>query len=297
MNARTLRDAALSAVTELTGRRADEARPLGGGDAGTAFEIVLADGESVFAKTAGAEMPGALQAEAASLTWLAEPACVDVPSVHAQDEHWLVTDHLPGGAPGAGAAEELGRGLARLHAAGAPAHGAPPPGGPADAWIGLAPMRNEPAPEWASFYAAHRVEPYLRRAQDEGIVDSSEASVISTACERLDDLGGASEPPARLHGDLWSGNVHWSSAGGRDRAWLIDPAAHGGHRETDLAMLHLFGCPHLDRVLAAYEEIHPLADGWRDRVGIHQLFPLLVHAVLFGRGYATRAVEAARTVL
>src|SRR5690606_11979346 len=91
----------------------------------------------------------------------------------------------------------------------------------------------------------------------------------------------------------WSGNVLWSP----DGAVLIDPAAHGGHRETDLAMLALFGCPHLDAVLAAYDEAAPLAAGWRDRVPLHQLFPLLVHVVLFGGGYAAQAAAAARAAL
>jgi fructosamine-3-kinase len=88
--------------------------------------------------------------------------------------------------------------------------------------------------------------------------------------------------PARLHGDLWSGNVLWTPAG----ATLIDPAAHGGHREQDLAMLALFGCPHLDEVLAGYQEVHPLRRGWQHRVGLHQVYPVGMHAVLFGGGYA-----------
>ena len=92
---------------------------------------------------------------------------------------------------------------------------------------------------------------------------------------------------------LWSADGKRSSAG----AWLIDPAAHGGHRETDLAMLALFGCPRLDTVLGAYDETAPLAPGWRDRIPLHQLFPLLVHVVLFGRGYADQAVAAARAAL
>jgi len=87
--------------------------------------------------------------------------------------------------------------------------------------------------------------------------------------------------------------VLWST----DRAWLIDPAAHGGHRETDLAMLALFGCPHLDMVRAAYDEAAPLASGWRARVPLHQLFPLLVHVVLFGRSYAAQTVAAAHAGL
>jgi fructosamine-3-kinase len=113
-------------------------------------------------------------------------------------------------------------------------------------------------------------------------------------CQRLESgdqaLTGPPEPPSRLHGDLWSGNVLWSP----DGVVLVDPAAHGGHRETDLAMLALFGLPHLDRVVAAYDEAWPLAEGWRDRVGLHQLHPLLVHAALFGGGYAARAADLAR---
>ncbi|MER7083057.1 fructosamine kinase family protein, partial [Saccharopolyspora kobensis] len=208
-------------------------------------------------------------------------------------ERWLVTEHIAEAAPTAAAAEQLGRGLADLHAAGAPAFGAAPPDGPVDAWIGLAPMRNETAPDWPAFYATHRIEPYLRKAVDSGVLSTADGSVISQVCADIDRLAGPAEPPARLHGDLWSGNVHW----GNDRAWLIDPAAHGGHRETDLAMLHLFGCPHLDRIVAAYEENRPLAEGWRDRIALHQLFPLLVHAVLFGTGYAAQAVRAARSAL
>ncbi len=154
-------------------------------------------------------------------------------------------------------------------------------------------MRNVAGGDWAPWYAEHRVAPYLRTARDTGDLTADEAAVIERVCERLPALAGPAEPPARLHGDLWSGNVLWSS----DGAWLIDPAAHGGHRETDLAMLALFGCPHLDTLLAAYDDAAPLAPGWRDRVPLHQLFPLLVHVVLFGRGYAGQAVAAARTAL
>jgi fructosamine-3-kinase len=100
-------------------------------------------------------------------------------------------------------------------------------------------------------------------------------------CGRLDELCGAAEPPSRLHGDLWSGNVMADATG---RPWLIDPSAYGGHREVDLAMLRLFGAPS-ERVFAAYEEVAPLADGWRERVGLYQLLPLLVHALLFGGSY------------
>ena len=107
---------------------------------------------------------------------------------------------------------------------------------------------------------------------------------------RSPELAGPPEPPARLHGDLWSGNV----LAGRDgRPRVVDPAAYGGHREVDLAMLRLFGSPG-PRFLAAYEEVAPLAPGHEERVALYQLFPLLVHAVLFGGGYGSSVESAAR---
>ena len=141
-----------------------------------------------------------------------------------------------------------------------------------------------------AFYASHRLAPYVAGAG----ADAGDRRELDRLCDRLTegapDVTGPPEPASRLHGDLWSGNVLWSA----DGAVLVDPAAHGGHRETDLAMLALFGLPFLDRVLAAYDEVHPLSDGWRDRVALHQVHPLLVHAVLFGGGYGSQAVAAAR---
>ncbi|KOG19160.1 fructosamine kinase family protein [Streptomyces viridochromogenes] len=255
-------------------------------------EVTLDGGRVVMVKRGDGHR--AAQAEAAGLRWLAEAGAVRVPALHGHDERWLVTDRVATGRPGAEAAERFGRELAALHAAGAPAFGAPPPGGPEDAYIGLAPMRNVTGADWPRWYAEHRVLPYLRRAVDEGTVRGAEAAELELACERLPELAGPAEPPARLHGDLWNGNVLWGADG---HTWLIDPAAHGGHRETDLAMLHLFGCPHLDHILDGYQQRAPLADGWADRIALHQLFPLLVHAVLFGRGYAEQALTAARTIL
>jgi len=272
----------------LTGSPASATAPLGG----TARRVELADGRTVVAKRH--DHATAVRAEVAGLRWLAEPDVVPLPEVHGYDDEWLVMDLVEPGTPTQAAAEGLGRGLAALHAAGADAFGAAPPDGPADAWIGSAPMRNETGPAWPEWYAAHRIEPYLRTAVDQGVLSGADVRAVESVCARLPSLAGPAEPPARLHGDLWRGNVAWAADG---RVWLIDPAAHGGHRETDLAMLHLFGCAQLDRIVAAYDEAAPLAAGWRARIGLHQLFPLLVHTVLFGGGYASQAGAAARSAL
>ncbi|MEU6553530.1 fructosamine kinase family protein [Streptomyces sp. NPDC046915] len=275
-------------ASRLTGRPVTDGRPLSG-----ALAEVTLDGGTVVVVKRG-DGPRAVPAEVAGLRWLAAAGAVRVPAVHGHDEHWMVTERIPTGPPVAEAAARFGQALAALHRAGAPAFGAPPPDGPKDAYIGLAPMLNRAGADWPHWYAEHRVLPYLRRAVDDGILRSAEAAVVERVCERLPGLAGPAEPPARLHGDLWNGNVLWGADGD---VRLIDPAAHGGHRETDLAMLHLFGCPHLDRILAGYQEAAPLADGWADRVGLHQLFPLLVHTVLFGRGYAEQALRVARRAL
>ncbi|CAL9346527.1 fructosamine kinase family protein [Streptomyces levis] len=275
-------------VARLTGRAVSGERDISGALA----EVTLDDGRVVVVKRSDA--PGAARAEAAGLRWLAAAGTVRVPAVHGDEGAWLVIDRVPQGRPGREAALRFGRDLAGLHAAGAPAFGAPPPGGPADAYIGLAPMRNEPGTDWPEWYAGQRVLPYLRRAVDQGTLRAGEAAVVERLCELLPELAGPAEPPARLHGDLWSGNVLWAADGD---VRLIDPAAHGGHRETDLAMLRLFGCPHLEAVLDGYQRVAPLAEGWTERVGVHQLFPLLVHAVLFGRGYAEQALSVARSAV
>lgn len=231
---------------------------------------------------------GFFAAEAAGLRWLASvaggvPAVVPL-SVGADR---IVVPRLATVPATAPAAEEFGRRLAVTHLAGASHHGAPPAGHAADGFIGPLPLPHlvspPSSPGWGSFYARMRLRPFAAGSR-----------AVEAVCERLEredgSLTGPPEAPSRLHGDLWSGNVLWTPAG----AVLIDPAAHGGHRETDLAMLALFGLPHLDRVLAAYDETHPRSPGWQERVALHQLHPLLVHARLFGGSYATQAEAAAR---
>jgi fructosamine-3-kinase len=264
---------------------------VGVGDYATGLaEVTLADGATVLVKRGTGR--DAIRAEAAGLRWLADANAIRIPTVRGADADWLVIDRVRTTQPSIPVAEQLGRELAALHAAGAPAFGAPPPGGPRDAWIGPVPMVNDAGPDWPEWYARCRVQPYLRSVRNDGLISEAEVAALERVCARLPELVPPIAAPARLHGDLWNGNVLWGADG---NPWLIDPAAHGGHPETDLAMLHLFGCPHLDRVLAGYQEITPLADGWRERIGLHQLFPLLVHAIQYGRGYAQQALDVAAT--
>ncbi len=272
----------MDAVAEITGLEPVSVHGL----SSSVWEAELADGDLVVAK----QTDGAA-AEAAGLAWLAESGTVPVPGVRGHDNRWLVIEQIEPGDSSPAAAERFGRQLALLHATGASAFGEAPPGAPAEGWIGLAAMDYALEANWPRWYAEHRIAPYLARAT---VLTAAEKAVFEQVCERIEELAGPPEPPALLHGDLWSGNVHWAADG---RVWLIDPAAHGGHRETDLAMLHLFGCPHLDQVLRGYISQSPLADGWQRRIPLHQLFPLLVHVELFGRTYASQAVTAARRAL
>jgi fructosamine-3-kinase len=302
-----------AAVRRLTGD-APRAVDHGGHLDGSVVRVELADGRLAVLKSA-ARQPGQLAAEVAGLRWLGEAQPDRVPAVLGHDADWLLLEYLPPARPDRAAATRFGRALAQLHAAGAPAFGAAPPGGPERAWIGLAPMHNVPGEHWPDWYVEHRVRPYLRLASDAGQLTAEQTDVIEAACAVLPEVAGPPVAPARLHGDLWSGNVCWSAGPNRPEGgtparaaseqaassqvegWLIDPAAHGGHPETDLAMLVLFGCPHPDAVFAGYREVSPLAPGWPDRVGLHQLFPLLVHVALFGRGYAGQAEAAARSTV
>ncbi|WP_433022861.1 fructosamine kinase family protein [Kribbella sp. CA-294648] len=232
--------------------------------------------------------PGFFEVEAAGLRWLSVPGGAPVVQPMDVSPGQLVLPRLTTTDPTPEAAEDFGHRLAVTHAAGAAYFGVPPDGWTGDGYIGNAPLPHPPEPveSWAEFYVTYRVQPYLRIAYDSGAI--SDLSPFERVCNKITD--DAPESPSRIHGDLWSGNVVWTGLG----AHLIDPAAHGGHRETDLAMLALFGLPHLERVLAAYDEAHPLAAGWRERVGLHQLHPLLVHVVLFGGSYIDQAVAIAK---
>jgi len=266
---------------------------VGGGDINEAWHVRL-NGEEAFVKTRPDAGEGEYALEAAGLDWLGEPGALRVPRVIEAADDYLVLEWVAPGRLSADGAEELGRGLAAVHAAGAPSFGDPGFGERlgVQARFGSLRLSNERSEDWPSFYAKRRLLPLARIAGDRGALSDAGVAAVERVCARLDELAGPAEPPARLHGDLWGGNVHADAEG---RPWLIDPSAYGGHREVDLAMLRLFGLPGslTERAFASYEEVTPLADGWQERVSLWQLLPLLVHAVLFGGSYRAAAQRAA----
>ncbi len=268
---------------------AREVRRIGGGDINEAFRVVLADGREAFVKTRADAPAGEYGLEAAGLRWLAEPGALRTPRVLEAGESYLALEWIEPGALSAEGEEELGRGLAATHAAGAPRFGRFADDAGDVAWLGAVQLSNEPGDDWPSFYAERRLRPLGQLACERGRLAPAGARALERVCERLGELCGPAEAPARLHGDLWQGNV---LAGADGRPWLIDPAAYGGHREVDLAMLVLFGSRPA-RVLDSYCELAPLADGWQERVGLYQLLPLLVHALLFGGSYCASAERMA----
>ncbi|MBR6460153.1 MAG: fructosamine kinase family protein [Actinomycetaceae bacterium] len=253
--------------------------------------------------------PEALEFEAAGLRALkaAESAGgAQVCEILSASDSCLETGFIETSAPTQELAEDFGRRLAATHAycpSGTRLFGEAPAEG-VTGFMGRAPLpllsAGAPARSWGEFYADDRLMPYVSAAVNNGSLDSRGVQIIERLCERLRDGDFDAPQPAMvasgaalLHGDLWSGNIMWS----RDGGVLIDPACHGGHAESDLAQLTVFGAPFVETIYSAYNEASPLADGFRERIGLHTLHMLIVHAALFGGGYGRQTVVVASTYI
>jgi fructosamine-3-kinase len=271
------------ALRHALGASVRHARRLSGGDINDAFELGLSSGARVFLKTNERGQVSMFPAEARGLDWLRAAGAVRIPQVLAVsggrpgEPCFLVLELLTPGRPGRDFDERLGRALAQLHRFGAPGFGLDH-----DNFIGSLPQRNRSHATWADFFWSERLEPQLQRAVASGQASARMQAGFERLAARLPQLVGPSEPVARLHGDLWGGNLHVDQQGA---PCLIDPAVYGGHREMDLAMMRLFG-GFGEGVFRAYQEVWPLAPGHAERVALYQLYPLLVHVNLFGGSYA-----------
>jgi fructosamine-3-kinase len=256
----------------------DRIEPISGGDINVAHRIVLADGRRVFVKSHVHPPAGMFAAEAFGLDWL-RPGPIRVPKVLGIGEDFLALEWID--MRGRPDNATFGRALAGLHRLGMPTFGL-------DelqvCYLATLPQDNTPDPDWPTFYVERRLRPLFRRAKLglEEELDRLRARV---------DVFGPPETPARVHGDLWWGNVSAIPTSGAAIPVIFDPAPYGGHREIDLAMLALFGgLP--DALVEAYDEVWPLAEGWRERLELHQLYPLAAHACLFGGGYGDQVRSA-----
>jgi len=283
-------DAQVQAAIELTlDAKFVRVARVSGGDINEAFSARLADGRRIFVKTNDQADPAMFLTEASGLSWLAEagrlavPRVIAVSSGRAQEPAFLVLEFLKSAPRRSNFDEELGRGLAELHRYGAPRFGLD-----YDNFIGRLRQNNGPRDSWPEFYRERRLEPQLRLALESGRAPAAFAPAFGRLFTRLEELVGPAESAARLHGDLWGGNLHVDERGA---PCLIDPAVYGGHREVDLAMMKLFG-GFGARVFAAYEEAYALAPGHAERVALYQLYPLLVHVNLFGGSYVGQVKQA-----
>ncbi len=270
-------------VSNALGIEVRSSTSLGGGDFASSHRLELDDGRSVFAKTHSNPPPSFFSTEAAGLDWLRSSNTVAVPALlHASDSppllvlEWIDEGQSPDEA-------QFGRAMAALHSVEFETFGRPD-----GRTTGSLALPNESSDSWAEFLANRRLVPLARIANDRSSLPPETIRRIEAMAARIDELVPPPEPPSLLHGDLWAGN---RLVGDDGRSWLIDPACFGGHREFDLAMMRLFG-GYGDAVFDAYDEAFPLADGWRDRIALHQLPPLIVHAIKFGGSYVS-AVDRA----
>ena len=286
------------AVSDVLGARVLRMTAVRGGDINQAYKVEFEAGPPVFVKAHQHAPPGMFAAEAAGLRWLAEAGAIKVPEVLAVSDSpsrpdapaFLALAFVDKGKPGADFSERLGNQLARLHLAGAAGFG-----WPKDNYIATLPQHNASAEActWAEFYRKRRLEPQLRRARERGWVSSQLGAQFDLLFARLEQLVGPPEPPARLHGDLWSGNHMCDEVG---HPVVFDPAVYGGHREVDLAMMRLFG-GYPEAVFDAYHDTYPLLPGHRQRVALYQLYPLLVHVNLFQGAYVSQLEAAVGSTL
>jgi len=278
----TLRDRLTERLSAHFGRPLDMERetPVGGGSINDSYRLETSEGPFFVKVNSADHFPSMFEAEADGLKRLAATGTIRVPQVIAtgedHDDSYLLLEGVKGGLKTTAFWEAFGRALARLHRNTNACFGLE-----RDNWIGTLEQVNTPGTDWPAFFIQHRLEALVRTACDRQRIGMGEALRFERLYVKLPSLFPP-EPPALLHGDLWSGNFLCDE---HDRPVLIDPAVYYGHREMDIAMTRLFGG--FDTAFyVAYNAESPLEQGWEERVDLCNLYPLLVHVNLFGGGYA-----------
>lgn len=267
-----------------TGRAVDIERdvPLGGGSINDCYRLDTDTGLFFVKVNAADQHPSMFEAEADGLRRLSLTGAVQVPKVIAlgedHDTSYLLLEHIDGGPKSATFWEAFGRSLAQLHRNTSPSFGLQ-----RNNYIGPLKQVNTPRSSWAQFFITDRLELQVRLARDRKRLGDGAVLRFERLYAELPSLFPV-EPPALLHGDLWSGNFLCDAS---ERPVLIDPAVYYGHREMDIAMTRLFG-GFDDAFYTTYNNERPLQQGWQDRLDLWNLYPLLVHVNLFGGPYAAQ---------
>lgn len=273
-------------------RRVTAARDLGGGCIHRVRAVALADGTTVVAKTNDERCAGIFEEEAAGLRALAATGTVLVPQPLAVcaigGEAALLMTAIESGPPSREAWSRFGAELASLHAA--PCDPRPAPYGfDGDNHLGSTPQPNPWCDDWVRFNADHRLGHQLRLATANRLLSAGEAARVDRVIERLGDLIPRRPKPSLLHGDLWSGNA----LAARDaRIAVIDPACSWGDGWADIAMMRLFG-GFPSECFQAYASSVEDRQGIEERIAVYQLYHVLNHVNLFGRGYVGQAMALA----
>ncbi|MBV8252552.1 MAG: fructosamine kinase family protein [Chitinophaga sp.] len=263
----------------------NEAKSVGGGDINETFRINTNEGYFFLKLNDAARYPEMFRQEFAGLEVLRKARALAVPRPMATgtagNKTFLLMEFVQKGNAIGDFWEDFAAGLARQHMQTHETFGFPTPN-----YIGTIKQYNTPYTNWSVFYAFNRLMPLTKLGYDKGIIESSVVKQMERLCRQLPKLF-PQEKPALLHGDLWSGNFLIGADG---KACVFDPAVYYGHREMDLGMARLFG-GFDTRFYYAYQSIYPLAPGWQQRIGICQLYPLLVHTLLFGGNYYSSVRE------
>jgi protein-ribulosamine 3-kinase len=284
------RDTLRDSITVNTGDDSawEGVRSIGGGSINNAFCITTKKAKYFVKENDAARYPGMFEAEKTGLEWMGKSGGPNVPAVIATPvaggSAFLIMEWLEAGKRSEGQAITFGNKLARMHQNRSPHFGFHQ-----NNYIGSLHQSNTLHENGAEFFIEERIRPQAEMAFASGKLSPSERGTFEKLYKNIPDIL-PDEPPALLHGDLWSGNYVTGPDG---EAWLIDPAVYYGNREADLAMTRLFG-GFDEQFYTGYEEVFPLSHGWKDRMDLFNLYPLLVHVNLFGSGYVNQALTVLR---
>lgn len=265
----------------------NHAESVHGGDINETYKLSTNEGPFFLKMNYSRRFPDMFAREYSGLETLRKPGVITLPKPICygakNGRAFLITTFLEKGGVAPDFWESFAASIGRLHQQTQPHYGFNQSN-----YIGSLKQYNTPFSSWAVFYAFNRLMPLGKQAYDRQLIEKTDLQQLEALCKRLPSIF-PEEKPALLHGDLWSGNF---MVGPDGRACIYDPAVYYGHREMDLAMTRLFG-GFDTRFYYSYQHMYPLVSGWQQRIGICQLYPLLVHALLFGGSY----VEDVREVL